>query len=340
MMGQNLASSAGLFPAPGNEAIRREFCDVLNQGLRALEGNLVKVHAPRSQHLVQRCPGMHYHFRPEIFVQIQGSTRFKFPGEEMLLSPGNIAIIPRGLPHAEKALRSEQGAPFRNLVVGFYSSSVSMHIGVDAGAGRPEIEAISFYSTPDLGRLVDQAGYIVQLRHSGSSQAPIAVRGMGLALLAALADLAQAETPDADQEPRRIFRIKWLVRDQLCKPELNVTYLAQKLECSPDYLSHIFHKETGETLIHYIHRQRMSGATEMLGGNPALTVSEIAWACGFIDAGYFARVFRKHTGFTPLDYRERGYAAGKQDAATHAVVDGEARARPDGPVEAAWPLGA
>ncbi len=307
MRGQNLAWLAGVIPSPGNEASRRECREVLSRHMRVMEcDERAKWHIPRPQHLMQRNPGMHYHFRPELFVQMRGATRFRFPAEEFLLLPGEIAIVPTGLPHAEKALAGEDGASFRNMVVGFYSSSVSMHFAMDAGMGRPEIETISFFSTPDLRRIIEQAEYIVQLRHSGASQASVAVRGMGLALLAVLADLTQTETPDERQEPHRIFLIKWLVRDQLCNPELNVTFIAQRLECSPDYLSHVFHKETGETLIHYIHRQRMTGAIEVLGNNSMLTVAEIAWACGFANAGYFTRVFRKHTGLTPIDYRRRG----------------------------------
>ncbi len=290
-----------------NAAGRREFFEVLNHRVGELERDQAKLFIPRPQHLMQRNPGMRYQFRPEIYLQIQGATRFRFPAEERVLSPGEIAIVPAGLPHAEKACAGEAAVPFRKMVVGFYSNSVSMHLAVDGGAGRPEIETIQFYSTPDLRRLVDQADFMVQLQHSGRMRASVALRGIALALMGSLADLSQTETPHEGQEPPRIFLIKWLVRDHLCNPELNVTFLANRLECSPDYLSHIFRKETGETLIHYINRQRMKGAIEVLDNDSALTISEIAWACGFVDAGYFARVFRKHTGLTPLDYRKRRF---------------------------------
>ena len=105
-----------------------------------------------------------------------------------------------------------------------------MHLAVDGGAGRPEIETISFYSTPDLRRIGEQADYMVRLGHSGASQASVAVYGLALALFAVLTDLAQAETPDAQRESRRIFMIKWLVRDQISNPELNVSFLARRLE--------------------------------------------------------------------------------------------------------------
>lgn len=277
--------------------------------METVERGALRLKVPRSRFLMQRHPGMHYHFRPELFVQLEGATRFRFPDGEMLLKPNEAAVMPTGLPHGEQALSGAEldgraGPPFRNLVVGFYASSVSMHFARDFGGGRPEIETISFFSTPDLRRIVEMVEFLVQAGHSGAPLHETTMRGLGLALFAVLADLAQTETPDARHEPQRIFQIKWLVRDQLYNPELNVTFLAGRLGCSADYLSHVFHKETGETLIHYIHRQRMRGALEVIS-NPALTVSEIAWACGFADAGYFTRVFRKHTGMTPLAYRKR-----------------------------------
>lgn len=309
MAGQNLAPTPRLVPTLGGPAQKHEYQEVLKRVLGAVErgGQRIKVPEPRS--LMQRHAGMHYHFRPELFVQLEGATRFRFPDGEMMLLPDEVAVMPTGLPHGEAALPADIGgartnAPFRNLVVGFYASSVSMHMARDFGGGRPDIETISFFSTPDLRRIVEMVEFLVQTSHSAGPQRETTVRGLSLALFATLADLAHAETPDVRHEPQRIFQLKWLVRDQLYNPELNVTFMAQRLACSADYLSHIFHKETGETLIHYIHRQRMRGALEVIA-NPALTVSEIAWACGFADAGYFTRVFRKHTGLTPQAYRKR-----------------------------------
>ncbi|HEY9249903.1 MAG TPA: helix-turn-helix transcriptional regulator [Rariglobus sp.] len=287
----------------GGDGLRREFHELLLRLLTACKRDQLKLKIPRPLHLMQRNPGMHYHFRPEIFVQVTGVTRFRFPSEGMVLLPDEVAVLPSGLPHGETAL-GDEGRPFRNFVIGFYSSSVSMHFAAEHGGGKPDIETISFYSTPDLQRLMDMVDYLVRLRHSTSPQSDAAVQGLALALFAVLTDLAGAETPHGQHDSQRIFQVKWLVRDQLYNPDLNVTFMAQRLGCSADYLSHVFHKETGETLIHYIHRQRMNGAIEVLG-NPALSISEIAWACGFADAGYFTRVFRKHTGLTPLAYRAK-----------------------------------
>jgi AraC-like DNA-binding protein len=304
MNGQRLDHTPRVPPALLEERCGHEIRVRLEGQVKLFEDGRTRLHVPRPEQLMQRRAGMHYHFRPEIFMQLAGETRFRFPAEELVLRAGEIAVVPAGLPHGERALPGEGGVSFRNLVVGFYEGAVSIHFGIDGGQGTPEIEAIRFYSTPDLRLIVEQINYLVQLRHSGSRQAEPAVRGLALAVVSVIADLVQTPTPDIRHESQRVFHIKWVVRDQLYNPGLNVRFIAQRLGCSADHLSHIFHKDTGETLIRYIQRQRMTGALAALD-NPRLTVAEIAFACGFADAGYFTRVFRKQTGMTPLDYRKR-----------------------------------
>jgi AraC-like DNA-binding protein len=179
-----------------------------------------------------------------------------------------------------------------------------MHFAAELRRGVPDIEAIAFYPTPKLRQITDLVETLISFEHSTSHQRETVTRGAMLALLAMLADLADGEIPPLAQGPQRIFQLKWIVRDQLFSPDLTVTSIARQLNCTPDYLSYLFHRETGDTLIHYIHQQRILGAAESLA-NSALSVSEIAWACGFSDAGYFSRIFRRAKGVSPLAFRRK-----------------------------------
>jgi len=95
-----------------------------------------------------------------------------------------------------------------------------------------------------------------------------------------------------------------LVREQFANPELSVQHIAATLGCSADYLSHLFHTETKERLTHYIQRIRIQGAILALEST-SLNISEIAYAGGFADPAYFARIFKQHRGMTPQEYRAR-----------------------------------
>jgi AraC-like DNA-binding protein len=69
--------------------------------------------------------------------------------------------------------------------------------------------------------------------------------------------------------------------------------------------SRAFHAAVGVTFREHVIRARISEACRMLveGGH---TVTEVAFATGFTDGSYFARVFRRHTGTLPSHYRAPG----------------------------------
>lgn len=63
-----------------------------------------------------------------------------------------------------------------------------------------------------------------------------------------------------------------------------------------------FQKYTGKTPIGYINDYRLSQSANMLA-TTELSVAEISLACGFESQSYFGKLFKKHYGVTPLQYR-------------------------------------
>jgi YesN/AraC family two-component response regulator len=55
----------------------------------------------------------------------------------------------------------------------------------------------------------------------------------------------------------------------------------------------------------YVNMVRVNRAKFMLQSY-RMSVKEIAATCGYSDAAYFCRVFRKVTGLTPMQYRTDG----------------------------------
>ena len=84
---------------------------------------------------------------------------------------------------------------------------------------------------------------------------------------------------------------------------LSLTKLAKLHNVSPEYLSSLFHKETGKTLTRFINEKRLELGANLLHTS-SLQIQTIAEYCGFPDAGYFAKIFKKHHGVSPKTYRE------------------------------------
>lgn len=84
--------------------------------------------------------------------------------------------------------------------------------------------------------------------------------------------------------------------------DVGLQQLAQHVHLHPNHLSEVFKRETGMTFVEYVTRQKMTRATELLTLSPA-KVSEIAMRVGYGDVKYFTRLFKKHLGMTPSEYR-------------------------------------
>ncbi len=84
--------------------------------------------------------------------------------------------------------------------------------------------------------------------------------------------------------------------------DLSLKNVAKKLNANPSYLSDIFHREYGCTLTDFINGERMDKSAQLLKST-GLSVQEIAAECGILDSSYFIKLFKKHTGLTPVKYR-------------------------------------
>ena len=288
---------------PVNFEERGEMRAAIEETLRHIRRGQMPLKIPRIKGRMQRHPGMHYHFKPEFFLQTQGTTEFEMPRERILVKPGEICIMPAGIPHREK-VESDAKSPFRNLVCGFYSKTLSLHWAFEIEPGKPEIQAIEFFDTPNLETFTSMMGQIVSTYHAKSPARDHILHGLVTAFLGMCLNLIAAGSANLNKDIEKIFQAKWLVREQISNPKLNVKNVAEKLRCSPDYLSHLFHKQTGEKLIHYIQRIRIEAAMLALKSTQ-LYISEIAFSSGFQDPAYFTRVFKKFTGESPQDFRSR-----------------------------------
>ena len=280
---------------------RAEMQQAFDRALKLIEKNRLTLRVPHEMKPVLNRRDMHYHYRPEIFLQLQGTTDFSFPREAFRLDPDQMCIIPAGVPHGE-VVHPGPDQPFRNLVAGFYNNTLSLHLAHEVRPGKPDIEVIEFFDAPNLDVFLTLANTTAQTHHTQGPARDAVLKGLLLALLGLFRNIIETGTGQLNSDIGKVFQAKCLVREQFANSELGVQHIAELLGCSPDYLSHLFHTETKERLTHYIQRIRIGGAILALE-TTALTIAEIAYASGFADPAYFARVFKQHKGITPQEYR-------------------------------------
>jgi len=70
------------------------------------------------------------------------------------------------------------------------------------------------------------------------------------------------------------------------------------------YLYKLFLRKMNTTPSQYLNRLRLNRA-EVLLTSTTFSIAEIAYACGYKDAGYFSRYFRKIKNCSPTEFRKR-----------------------------------
>lgn len=83
--------------------------------------------------------------------------------------------------------------------------------------------------------------------------------------------------------------------------QITLDKLANLSHISTYHFCRLFKESTGQTVIEYINNLRIKKAILLLKESN-LNITEIALACGFNDANYFSRIFKKSTNMRPSNY--------------------------------------
>ena len=84
----------------------------------------------------------------------------------------------------------------------------------------------------------------------------------------------------------------------------SIKSVSEALAVSETSLKRYFLSVYGTTISAYMNEVRMKHAAELLADSN-LSISDIARACGYVNQGRFAGIFRKYYGMKPLDYRRK-----------------------------------
>lgn len=87
-----------------------------------------------------------------------------------------------------------------------------------------------------------------------------------------------------------------------CRDHRDVSYYANELCVTPDYLSRVIREYDGSSAIKWIATAAVTEA-KCLMRQPRKTINEVALEMNFPDQSTFGKFFKKHTGISPKEYK-------------------------------------
>ncbi|MFW6060354.1 MAG: helix-turn-helix domain-containing protein [Phycisphaeraceae bacterium] len=267
-------------PHPARAVTRRRFPRVDFYGDEVMAGGL---------------PG-HRHERVELATVLEGRLHLGIDQQIYEARQGDWLLFAPRVLHGECAL--PQRAGYRLLWFLFEQDRVGCHMTrYTRGGGYELITSMGHQSIP---RELSTATQHLAIEPTGPI--PTAQRVLVRLVSWCLDCLAEQDAPPAAAHPS-VTEVARLVRDRLDRPP-TVVELANHVGLSPNYLSSLFHQQTGRTLRAFMDAARIEQAQRMLA-DPQRSVKQTAYQLGFADPHHFSRVFQRVTGQTPSGYRQR-----------------------------------
>jgi len=104
---------------------------------------------------------------------------------------------------------------------------------------------------------------------------------------------------------KSVLEAETFIRRHWKDPLLSMNQVCDRIGVHRSGLFRKFKKYLKKTPLEYLHTLRTQSAVRHLRES-SLSVSEIAYDCGFTDTAYFSRFLKKRTGFSPQEIRRQG----------------------------------
>ncbi|MGQ4601052.1 AraC-like ligand-binding domain-containing protein [Nocardia sp. R6R-6] len=231
-------------------------------------------------------------------VQLEGSGSVRQAGNETRLRPGSIVIYDLAQPYD---LVFEGDTRFLIALVPKRALGLPGGVAADLmGAPLASSEGTAPLVASYLHSLADNLDML-----AGPSAGRVSRLFLELVTTFLGEQLNRRSGPARTDLSTLTMMILRYIDDHLADPELDPARIAEAHHISVRYLHKLF-EPTGVSVGHWIRQRRLEHTRSELADSARIdqTVAEVARRYGFLDAGYFGRVFKRTYGMTPGQWRD------------------------------------
>ncbi|WP_207432679.1 helix-turn-helix domain-containing protein [Sabulibacter ruber] len=267
--------------------------------------HVADLQAHRKTHAFVQAPHKH-DFYLLLYVKAgQGTHTIDFT--EYAVQPGSVFFLTPGQVHAWNLTDDTQGTLL------FFSSEFYR-----AGRETDPLRQFPYfqtwqhppvlYASPDTLPPVEQL--LQQMQREYTTAAAFQSQALRAYLELLLIQLARLypKAPIAPEEntwPFQLYQLESLVEKHYLEHQ-SVKFYADALHLSAKYLNELCKQNLRKTTSDLLQERLVLEARRLLTHSPHLNIAQVAHALGFEDNSYFSRFFKKHTGNTPEQFRQKG----------------------------------
>lgn len=249
-----------------------------------------KLHRTRSVNMAQS----HLHQNYEIYYLLSGERQYFIGNSSYCIKPHDIVLIPKEVPHkTTSALRAEHERILVSVPDSWLTTD-EKNVFAKNCIHIPQPLAENCESI--LGRI--EYEYNLNDRYSEEM-----IVGAVHELMVFLSRIIEnsADSLIAEANGSMAERAAQYICEHYGEP-LTLEDLATEFSLSREYFSSKFKQTTGFGFSEYLNQVRVANASRMLRSG-SVSVTDVAYRCGFNDSNYFATVFKRIRGVSPKKYQ-------------------------------------
>lgn len=216
----------------------------------------------------------------EISLQLKGESEAIINGICYPMNEGDIRVVPPGVPHEGYSRESYFTDIFMNAKKLNFSDITIVH--------DYDKNVLQLFNMLDKVMTEKEANY------------------------AALAD-AITDTicqyikkySEIDFKYDFVIKFKNMIYENISNADFSISDEIHRLGFNTDYFRRCFKEELDKTPLEYLTALRIELAQKLLRQESFQSVENVAFQCGYHDSFYFSKIFKRHTGLTPRDFRKK-----------------------------------
>jgi len=246
---------------------------------------------------------LHFHRPYEIFKVISGKIKVFLNNESIIASAGDVVFVGQEMIHGYIPLNLDCRYKVINFDVFDVLARTHLFKKEIYIFDRSDILIKPFISH-EAPYLIETIDRLFNLASKQTTNCDLMVFGTLLELLGSIYyNNLYSKTSNDSAASSKVFKpLLEYIKNNYMKP-ISLADMAKVSKMSVSHFAMTFRKFFAQTPIDFLNSYRIEHACLLLSSSD-LSITDIAYRCGYNDSSYFVKVFKKYKNITPKKYRE------------------------------------